>query len=226
MGGAVPDLGSRKILQQAAGIKVATMVKWEALFPTPVMTSAIGRPFTDEEQRFFERHQGTPHPNVLNVRSEDTHVLDAPEMQELRAIVMDAVNQFGRKTISSRPQHEFYLTQSWLNYTRPGEAHHRHRHTNSLISGVLYVNAKKDSDGIVFYRNDANQILVTDEGLNWYNAPSWAFSVGTGDLVLFPSGMMHGVDQTQGQHIRVSLAFNAFLKGDIGSDRSLNRLEL
>ena len=202
------------------------MVNWDALFPTPVMRSNIGRPFTDEERRFFERQQETIHPNVLNVRSKDTQVLDAPELRGLRTIVSDAINQFAWKTISANPQHEFYLTQSWLNYTRPGEAHHRHRHTNSLVSGVLYVNAKKDSDGIIFYRNDLNQVLVTEEGLNLYNAPSWAFPVATGDLVLFPSGTMHGVDQTKGQHMRVSLAFNAFVRGQIGSENSLNSLGL
>lgn len=202
------------------------MVTWDALFPTPVMRSSIGRPFTDDERRFFERQQAAIHANALNVRSKDTQVLNASAMHGLRTIVLDAINQFAWKTISANPRHEFYLTQSWLNYTRPGEAHHRHRHTNSLVSGVLYVNAKKDSDAIVFYRNDVNQLLVTEEGLNLYNAPSWTFPVATGDLVLFPSGVMHGVDQTSGQHTRVSLAFNAFVRGEVGTENSLNLLDL
>jgi len=202
------------------------MVTWDALFPTPVMRSSIGRSFSDDERRFFERQQAATHPNALNVRSKDTQVLNAPAMHGLRTIVLDAINQFAWKTISANPRHEFYLTQSWLNYTHPGEAHHRHRHTNSLVSGVLYVNAKKDSDAIVFYRNDVNQLLVTEEGLNLYNAPSWTFPVATGDLVLFPSGVMHGVDQISGQHTRVSLAFNAFVRGEVGTENSLNLLDL
>ena len=202
------------------------MITWESIFPTPVMRTSIGRPFTDEEQKFFARMQGDPYPNAFNTRCADTHVLNAPEMQSLRAAVAESITQFGRKVISSEAKHEFYLTQSWLNYTKPGESHHRHQHSNSLISGVLYINAKQEMDGISFYRPGTPQIMVTEQGLNWYNAPSWTFSVATGDLVLFPSQLMHGVQQTSGDHIRISLAFNAFVRGDIGSEESLNSLGL
>lgn len=186
------------------------------------MRTNIGRPFTDEENRFFEKIRATPHPNVYNVRSADTHVLEAPEMQSIRTFVSDLINQYARKIISPDPKLEFYLTQSWLNYTQKGEQHHRHVHTNSLISGVLYVNAKKDIDGICFYRNSGAQLSITDEFVNWYNAPSSWFSVGIGDVVLFPSNLSHGVELTTGEHTRISLAFNAFVRGQIGTEELLN----
>jgi uncharacterized protein (TIGR02466 family) len=190
------------------------------------MRTTIGRHFTDEENRFFEKMQGAPHPNVSNVRSVDTHVLDAPEMQSIKSLVMEHINQYARKIISADPELEFYLTQSWLNYTRKGQSHHRHVHTNSLISGVLYINAKKEVDGICFYRNSGAQISVSDEYVNWYNAPSWRLSVGAGDVVLFPSNLSHGVEQTSGEHTRISLAFNGFVRGQIGSAELLNSLKV
>lgn len=202
------------------------MVTWEAIFPTPIMRTNIGRKFTDEENRFFDKMQGAPHPNVSNVRSADTHVLDSPEMQSIRSFVMEHINQYARKIISADPKLEFYLTQSWLNYTKTGESHHRHAHTNSLISGVLYVNAKKEIDGICFYRNSGAQISVTDEYVNWYNSPSSWFSVGVGDVVLFPSNLSHGVEQTTGEHTRISLAFNAFVRGQIGTEELLNSVRI
>ena len=202
------------------------MVTWEAIFPTPVMRTNIGRTFTEEENRFFEGMRASPHPNVYNVRSLDTHVLDAPEMRSIRSFVSNCINEYAKKIISSSPRLEFYITQSWLNYTQKGEAHHRHAHTNSLISGVLYVNARKELDGICFYRNSAAQLSVTEDELNWYNAPSWCFSVGVGDVVLFPSNLSHGVEQTTGEHTRISLAFNAFVRGEIGSEERLNRLTI
>ncbi|MGW8182337.1 MAG: putative 2OG-Fe(II) oxygenase [Burkholderiales bacterium] len=202
------------------------MVTWEAIFPTPVMRTNIGRPFTGEESRFFETMQGASHPNVANVRSVDTRVLEAPEMQSIRSFVLDHINQYARKIISADPNLEFYLTQSWLNYTQTGQSHHRHVHTNSLISGVLYVNAKKEVDGICFYRNSGAQISVSDQHVNWYNAPSWCLSVSVGDVVLFPSNLSHGVEQTTGEHTRISLAFNAFVRGQIGTEELLNSLKI
>lgn len=204
------------------------MVTWESIFPTPVMRSNVGRSFTSDEQKFFKKMQAAPHANVSNVRSANTKVLDAPEMQSLRSSVMEHVNQYAWKVISANPRHEFYITQSWLNYTQKGQSHHRHMHTNSLISGVLYIQAKKEVDAICFHRHSASQIqiLVGDDQLNAYNAPTECFDVGVGDLVLFPSNLTHSVEQTTGDHTRVSLAFNAFVRGELGSEERLNSLSI
>ena len=52
----------------------------------------------------------------------------------------------------------FKITQSWGNLTRPGsEGHHLHKHSNSVISGVFYVQTN-DVDNITF----ANPLLAHD----------------------------------------------------------------
>ena len=202
------------------------MVTWESIFPTPLMRASNGGSFADDEQKFFKKMQATPHKNVANLRSANTRILDAPEMQRIRSFIEEHINQYGWKVISASPTHEFYITQSWLNFTKPGESHHRHTHTNSLISGVLYIAAKKEMDSICFYRDSASQrqILATNDLLNSYNTSSECISVGTGDLLLFPSNLTHGVSQTTGEHTRISLAFNTFVRGEIGSEDRLNRL--
>lgn len=200
------------------------MATWESIFPTPVMRANIGREFTHKERDYFEKLQAAPHANVFNVRSADTQVLESPQMQAIRSFVSEHLNQYAWKVISSDPGHEFYITQSWVNYTKTGQSHHRHIHTNSLISGVLYLQAQKEVDRICFYRNAPSQIVVSDEQLNCYNAPSWSFDAGAGDLVLFPSNLAHGVEQTTGEHTRVSLAFNAFVRGECGNKKRLNSL--
>ncbi len=199
---------------------------WETLFPTPILRSNIGRAFTHDEQRFLKQLQTASRPNVANSRTTNTYILDAPEMRSLRTIVQDHVNQFAWKVISSRPEHEFYITQSWVNFTRKGESHHRHYHTNSLISGSLYVQVDKQVDSICFYRNSFAQLLVSDSELNTFNAPSECLPVDVGDLILFPSSLVHDVRQTAGAHTRISLAFNAFIKGELGSEPSFNRLTI
>ena len=202
------------------------MVVWEAIFPTPVLRTNIGRDFTAEERSFVVNMQATVRPNVFNLRCEDTHILDAVEMHSIRSFLEDSLDQYARKIISSDSRHQFNITQSWLNYTRAGQSHHRHAHTNSLVSGVLYLNADKETDSIHFYRTASPQITVSDEQLNWYNATSWRFSVGSGELLMFPSTLVHEVQQMTGGHMRVSLSFNAFVRGEIGADEKLNHLKL
>lgn len=200
------------------------MVTWDSIFPTPVMRSNIGRDFTQEELAFFERVWAATQENVTNFRSADTRVLDAPEMESIRSAVQEHVNQFAWKVISSNPRHTYYITQSWVNFTQPGQSHFRHMHTNSLISGTLYIYVKKEVDSICFYRNSPAQILVADDQPNPYSTPIHRVSLDVGDLVLFPSALLHDVEPTTGAHIRVSLAFNAFIKGELGSETRLNSL--
>jgi uncharacterized protein (TIGR02466 family) len=200
------------------------MVTWDSIFPTPVMRSNIGRKFTDVELKFVEAQWASARPNLTNFRSGDTQVLEASEMQALRAAVLEHVKVFAQKVISPDPKHTFYLTQSWFAFTQPGQSHFRHRHANSLISGTLYIYAKKEVDSICFYRDTAAQILVSDECSSPYNSRMHRVSVDVGDLVLFPSTLLHEVEATTGGHIRVSLAFNVFVKGELGSEQRLDRL--
>ncbi len=203
------------------------MITWEAIFPTPVLRTNIAREFTEGELRFFKQSQDNVCANVLNARSVDTYVLDAAEMGSIRSFIATHVEQFARKIISLNPQLEFYITQSWINFTQPSQSHHRHFHSNSLVSGVLYISAIKDIDKIYFYRTPpAAGISVGKKEQNWYTADSWFFSVGTGDLILFPSYLTHGVEELTSRHTRVSLSFNSFVEGELGTRELLNSLKL
>jgi uncharacterized protein (TIGR02466 family) len=199
---------------------------WDAVFPTPILRTNIGRELTSEERKIFSETEKTLSPNFNNSTSLDKYVLDAPALQPLRAFFMEGVNQYARKIISVSEKVEFYITQSWVNYTNSGQSHHRHMHTNSLISGVVYISAVKEIDKLFFYRDATPQINVWNKEVNWYNADSWYFSVGTGDLILFPSNVHHGVEETVGKHTRISLAFNAFVRGELGAQERLNSLTL
>lgn len=199
---------------------------WEAIFPTPILRTNIGREFTEEELQFFAQSQGATTDNVLNTRTVDTHVLETPQMCSLRSLIEENINQFARKTITTSERVEFYITQSWINYTKPGQSHHRHSHTNSLFSGVLYISAIRDIDGICFYKNASTTIKPADDVQNPFSATSWRFNVGAGDLILFPSHLTHAVEQNEGGHIRASLAFNTFVRGELGSEQLLNLLVL
>lgn len=199
---------------------------WDAIFPIPILRTNIGRELTREELDFFGETEKKLFPNVNNSTSLDKYVLNAPALQSLRAFLMEGVNQYARKIISVSDKVEFYITQSWVNYTNTGQSHHRHMHTNSLMSGVFYISAVKEFDKLFFYREATPQINVWNNEVNWYNADSWFFSVGTGDLILFPSNVQHGVEETAGKHTRISLAFNTFVRGELGSEERLNSLTL
>ena len=193
------------------------------LFPTAVGKFEINREFTEWENAFFYKQE--TYKNQSNTTSIDKYVLQHKKMQDVKTFIETSVDEY-LKTIYA-PKHDvrLRLTQSWLNYTKHGEFHHKHAHPNSFISGVLYIKATQDKDKIYFYKDGYQQLKLPTENFNVYNSDSWWFEVKAGDLLLFPSNLTHMVETVQGDE-RVSLAFNTFPVGYVGMEENLTALHL
>jgi uncharacterized protein (TIGR02466 family) len=195
------------------------------LFPTPVMFGEMGRAYTKEELAFFKQQQSKTVKNNGNVNTADTYILNQPVMADIKKVLDEYVIEYYTNIMCVKDKVKPYITQSWINYTKPGEYHHRHAHPNSLVSGVLYLDSNKDKDKIMFYSSDAYKRIKPDIATwNLYNSESWWFPVGTGNLVMFPSELQHMVEQKEGKNLRTSLAFNTFIRGDIGNIGELTEL--
>jgi uncharacterized protein (TIGR02466 family) len=165
-------------------------------------------------------------PNDGNTSSEDKYLLKQKKLLNLRQFIEKSLHEYFMATYCPKNDAHLKITQSWLNWTKPGQFHHKHAHPNSLISGCYYVNAHKDSDKIFFYRDGYPQIKFPPAEWNAYNSESWWYPVGTGDLVLFPSSLTHMVQPVEGEDTRISLAFNTFPIGVIGDENELTALKL
>jgi uncharacterized protein (TIGR02466 family) len=186
------------------------------IFPTPVYYSNIFREWTSEENQFFEKLRNITVPNLgRNELSDDRFVLNNPICDNIKKFIEANLHTYMQEIIRPKFDVKFQITQSWLNWTSEGQAHHKHNHPNSIVSGVLYINALNDS--INFYNETFNQLRIPAESNNQWNSVTWPFSVNTGDLLIFPSSLTHGVDFKKGSNVRCSLAFNTFVKGTLGS---------
>jgi len=123
----------------------------------------------------------------------------------------------------------FYITQSWVNITKPGETHGLHWHMNSIISGVFYISVQ-EGDHISFFDpfyKLKNIILIDHEEIQAWNSDMYRINVTNNELILFPSWLDHGITQNESATTdRISLAFNVFVKGSIGTKGQLNELVL
>lgn len=195
-----------------------------ALFPTPVAFFNLGRPYTGVE---LEHILNLPQrSNMGNTSSEDNYVLKSPELSDLADFVQTSIEQYLTQIYAPKRQVNLRVTQSWCNYTKPGQFHHKHEHPNSFISGVLYVQTDAKLDRIYFYRSGYQQIKLPTENFNLYNSESWWFETVTGALILFPSSLTHMVETTKSADTRISLSFNTFPVGEIGDTRELTELLL
>ena len=202
------------------------------IFPISTGRLNLGRELTSEESSAF----GTVidsgmRDNDGNITSKCSHVFDEyKELVDIKDFLEMAVNKFVSDIYHPKNDISFYITQSWLNVTKKNMFHHRHSHPNSYVSGVLYLSCI-DDDRIEFYKfppaNTIKQILEVADGENTIrNSNLVWYKVKYLDIVLFPSFLTHAVPTNKTDKERISLSFNTFIRGNIGSDHYLTEVIL
>jgi len=196
-----------------------------SLFPTAVGQFKFGRKLTDDEYAFMAAQEKKP--NEGNTTSKDRKILEHEQFKDLREFVDASIHKYFDEIVKPEFDVKLRITQSWLNYTEPGQYHHKHAHPNSVLSAVFYVDADPEVDKIFFYNNHGyKQISFKVRDWNLFNSESWWLPVGSGDLVVFPSNFQHSVQVKSGTNTRISLALNTFPTGYVGDDDSLTGLHL
>ena len=193
------------------------------LFPIPVAKFSLDREFTQEELDFVLSTERMP--NMHNQRSVDSYFFERNVMKNIHQFCLEKTNEFFQTIYAPKTEATMRITQSWGNYSQTNAGHHKHSHPKSFISGVLYVKADINKDRIYFHKEIYEQISFQTENFNPFNSKSWWFPVGTGELVLFPSNLSHSVEPVVGEE-RVSIAFNTFPVGIVGSEINLTELKL
>lgn len=196
----------------------------ESVFPTAVGFFKDENGLSKDVFDFLVNQEKRP--NQGNFTSIDKYILKQKCLSDLTVFIEKCVHEYFMATFNPKNDVRLRITQSWLNWSQPGQWHHQHAHPSSLISGCYYINANKDTDRIYFHKDDYRMIKFPPVEWNQYNSESWWFSVGSGELILFPSRLMHKVEPVEGTDTRISLAFNTFPVGYVGDEDELTALHL
>lgn len=130
----------------------------------------------------------------------------------LATVVAPKVVEFGELLFGEALR--WQIKEMWVNVLEPGGRQAIHTHANSFISGVVYLTDAHRSANIVFHRAIGGNGYIfgnhhSGARVNAYNGGKWSVPATTaGDLVLFPSYLLHEVPPNQGER-RISIAFNA-----------------
>jgi uncharacterized protein (TIGR02466 family) len=209
--------GSLPAVEHSRGLRV------QPLFPTALGMANLGRLITKDEMDYiYSLEMG---PNSGNLVSIQRRVLDAPAMADIREFIESNIETYLREIMCGSDQVRLEITQSWVNVTQPGQFHHHHKHPNSVISGVFYPQAIAERDRIHFSREVGPETIRIDPvEFNTFNSSIWWIPVRTGSLILFPSGLHHKVEDLPPGDERISLSFNTFAVGNLGSRDDLTGL--
>jgi len=198
--------------------------KIDSLFPVPVYRAKLNRELNKEELSFVEKTK--VYKNEGNKTSLNSYVLEEAPFKTLKKEANLFIKDYFSKVLSTPKTVSPYITQSWLNYTDRNEHHHIHRHSNSYLSGVIYIYADKECDQITFESNKYEQIKLPTMEWNSFNSGSWFFPVESGDVIMFPSSLSHLVTKKKGYNTRISLSFNVFVKGFLGEEENATELKI
>lgn len=202
-----------------------------SLFPTPVLIAQYPLPYEKELEYIRalpcrRENKGGDAGNVIhyNRQSEDTFVLDRPELSNIRAFIQSKIYKFVKEIMNSTD--ELVITQSWINKSGKGESHHEHVHPNSLVSGVWYPVINEQLPPIQFRSRSQRDVSLQCEKFNNFNSATFLLPMKAGELIIFPSNLTHSVPANQSETERISLSFNTWAKGSLGDMNSLTYLPL
>ena len=136
---------------------------------------------------------------------------DSPLLVEAAALITPKLSEFGMLLFGERLG--WSLKEMWVNVLDTGGRQAMHNHANSFVSGVVYLTRTDPSAQTVFMKSPGghdfifkNDHAATSAGA--FNADKWISPApDPGDMLLFPSYLMHAVPPNAGGH-RITLAFN------------------
>ena len=103
---------------------------------------------------------------------------------------------------------------AWININKPGDYNINHVHPTNHLSGVLWIKTPKNCGDIIFdspYEFQAYQEIdsYVDEFRNSFNIDhSYYFTPTDGRMLIFPSHLMHEVEENLSNEDRISVSFN------------------
>jgi len=196
------------------------------LFIEPYFKTNIGHAIGKKQIDFLKSLKMIQ--NQTNLISENLSIFEEPELKSLKKAVQDALDIYAEEVMGI--SNKLYVTQSWslINHTNVGM--HGHTHSNSIISGSLYFHdMPTPTAGMIFERHKTYQRLelYPEQGkANLYNTTKNIVVPQKNDLLLFGSDLLHLVQPNVSMQPRHSVAFNTFVKGDLGSHRDVSALSL
>ena len=198
----------------------------------PLFPTGIVQPYTapksfmntlDLSKFTFERFDGQ-----TKLRTQKfNNILLHPEFQEVKAWIQECAEDFLDNALEMEYE-EFFFTESWLNISGKGGYQKVHNHSNSIISGTLYLKSEEKHPPLEFKKQKMEFepfISLTEHYKkgNPNTASTLGFPCTQDTMIVFNSHLYHGHDANKLESERVGLSWNG-LVNFVEKDKDLYRI--
>jgi uncharacterized protein (TIGR02466 family) len=196
------------------------------LFPKPVLIANYHKDFSKELEyvKSLEHKLNEKSQTEYAKQSTNTFLLDEPELASIREFIEAYLKFYVHSVLECSD--ELVITQAWSNICEKGKKHHEHVHPNSIVSGVFYFQINENLPPIEFRNPNTHSFNLNIQKQNNFNSATFLLPLNSGELILFPSNLIHSVPENKSDLPRISLAFNTFAKNSLGSIDTLTYLPL
>ena len=186
----------------------------------PLFPTGMVKPYTAPKSFFqslnlsqfeFERFKGQ-----TKLRTEKfNNILLHPDFVEIKNWIQECAEDFLDNVLQIEYE-EFFFTESWLNVSEKGGYQKIHNHSNSIISGTLYLQSEKDHPPLEFKKQkmEFEPFISLTEHYKKGN-PNTASTLGfpciQDTMLVFNSHLYHGHDASQVESEMVGLAWNGLV---------------
>jgi hypothetical protein len=164
--------------------------------------------------------------------SNNVRILDNVDFSPYRFKILEQIRDYIYNKLECHDETRIIITNSWIMKHLKKDRSNPHLHTNSMFSGILYINVDDASGNLSFHKGERVTIFPPQmdyefKNKNSLNASIWTFTPKIGDLLLFPSILVHSVDENLSHIDRYCLAFNFMIEGNVGLNKDrLSQLQM
>ena len=187
------------------------------LFPTPLHVSTYKIEQSDKDNlTSIDFHRVEQYSDI----SVDTYVLNDPRFHHIKFEIEKRFRDY-MDFIGVDESISFHITNSWLMRHLRGDLGGKHIHSNSIYSGLVYLNVDENSGEITFHEREHSErifpnLFTIPMNPTMLSTSSISFQPKNDELYFFPSNLNHSIGESKSDIERYVLAFNFWLQGTLG----------
>ena len=149
-------------------------------------------------------------------RTKDNYLLNNKNLKNLKKEVQNELNNFVYNQLKIKNNFKFMMLNSWGMKHVKNDWAQPHYHSNSFISGVVYLKTNKDSGYFSFNKSSdwnnisSNFLKFEYTEYTQENSDTWNILPEEGDIIFFPSFLTHSVSKNTSDEDRYCCSFNFY----------------